>query len=70
VYGDLGLFNECSAEVKEFPAFQLDVENQCPWRDGVRLPLTPKAFSVLQYLVELITESPSDRREAAASHTG
>jgi len=42
---------------KEFAEFRLDVANQCLWRradgrDGDRIPLTPKAFGVLQYLVE------------------
>jgi TolB-like protein len=38
--------------VKEFLQFRLDAENQCLWREGERVTLTPKAFSVLQYLVD------------------
>ncbi|MGD1098459.1 MAG: winged helix-turn-helix domain-containing protein [Bryobacteraceae bacterium] len=38
--------------MKEFPPFRLDVVNQCLWREGERIALTPKAFSVLQYLVQ------------------
>src|SRR5580700_3118300 len=43
--------------MKEFPPFRLDEVNQCLWRrvngaDEQRIPLTPKAFSVLRYLLE------------------
>ena len=43
--------------MKEFPPFRLDPDNQCLWRrtkagDDERIRLTPKAFAVLQYLVE------------------
>ena len=43
--------------MKEFPPFRLDPGNQCLWRrtetaDDERIRLTPKAFAVLQYLVE------------------
>src|SRR6267142_3856795 len=42
--------------MREFPPFRLDTVNQCRWRgDGVaeeRILLAPKAFGVLQYLVE------------------
>jgi DNA-binding winged helix-turn-helix (wHTH) protein len=42
--------------MREFPPFRLDTANQCLWRgDGVaeeRIPLAPKAFDVLRYLVE------------------
>jgi TolB-like protein/DNA-binding winged helix-turn-helix (wHTH) protein/Flp pilus assembly protein TadD len=38
--------------VKEFPPFRLDTVNRCLWRGYERVPLTPKGFSVLQYLVE------------------
>ena len=43
--------------MKEFPPFRLDLVNQCLWRGGdgageQRIPLTPKAFAVLRYLVE------------------
>lgn len=35
-----------------FGAFQLDSANECLWRDGQRLTLTPRPFAVLRYLVE------------------
>lgn len=38
--------------MKEFQPFRLDVHNQCLWRAELRIPLTPKAFSLLEYLVE------------------
>ena len=42
--------------MREFPPLRLDTVNQCLWRgDGVaeeRIPLAPKAFDVLRYLVE------------------
>ncbi|HEY6341628.1 MAG TPA: winged helix-turn-helix domain-containing protein [Bryobacteraceae bacterium] len=38
--------------MKEFPPFRLDTVNQCLWRGDQRVPLRPKGFSVLQYLVE------------------
>ena len=38
--------------MKSFPPFQLDTVNQCLWREGARVPLTPKAFDVLRFLVE------------------
>jgi DNA-binding winged helix-turn-helix (wHTH) protein len=43
--------------MKEFPPFRLDTVNECLWRhrddgDDERIRLTPKAFAVLQYLVE------------------
>ena len=42
--------------MREFPPFRLDPANQCLWRgEGVaeeRIPLAPKAFDVLRYLVE------------------
>src|SRR6266478_2993852 len=43
--------------MKEFPPFRLDARNQCLWRTGEmereeRIPVTPKAFAVLQHLVE------------------
>jgi DNA-binding response OmpR family regulator len=45
------------ANTKVFPPFRLDTINQCLWRRGEageeeRVLLTPKAFSVLRYLVE------------------
>jgi predicted ATPase/DNA-binding winged helix-turn-helix (wHTH) protein len=38
--------------MKQFACFQLDTQNQCLWRNGDRIPLTPKPFAVLRYLVE------------------
>jgi TolB-like protein/Tfp pilus assembly protein PilF len=37
--------------VKEFSPFRLDDEGQCLWRGQERVTLTPKAFSILCYLV-------------------
>jgi predicted ATPase len=38
--------------MKQFACFQLDTRNECLWRNGERIPLTPKPFAVLRYLVE------------------
>jgi TolB-like protein/DNA-binding winged helix-turn-helix (wHTH) protein/Tfp pilus assembly protein PilF len=38
--------------MKSFKAFQLDPANHILWRNGDRVPLTPKGFDVLAYLVE------------------
>jgi len=38
--------------MKLFRSFRLDPGNQCLWRGEHRVPLTPKAFDVLRYLVE------------------
>jgi DNA-binding winged helix-turn-helix (wHTH) protein len=38
--------------MKLFGPFRLDTVNQCLWRAEARMPLTPKAFDVLRYLVE------------------
>jgi DNA-binding winged helix-turn-helix (wHTH) protein/tetratricopeptide (TPR) repeat protein len=35
-----------------FDPFRLDIDNQCLWRGDTRVPLMPKPFAVLQYLVE------------------
>jgi DNA-binding winged helix-turn-helix (wHTH) protein len=35
-----------------FRTFRLDLANQCLWRGEHSVPLTPKAFDVLRYLVE------------------
>ena len=52
--------------MKEFPPFRFDTANQCLWRshdtgEDERVLLAPKAFGVLQYLVEhahrLVTHS-------------
>jgi len=38
--------------MKSFKAFRLDMVNHLLWCDGDRVPLTPKGFDVLAYLVE------------------
>jgi DNA-binding response OmpR family regulator len=38
--------------MKSFEAFGLDTTNHLPWRDGDRVPMAPKGFDVLAYLVE------------------
>jgi DNA-binding winged helix-turn-helix (wHTH) protein/tetratricopeptide (TPR) repeat protein len=38
--------------MRSFEPFRLDVANQCLWRGDTRVPLMPKPFAVLQYLVE------------------
>jgi len=38
--------------MKEFPPFRLDDEGQCLWRGQERVTVTPKAFSILCYMVE------------------
>jgi len=38
--------------VKSFKSFRLDMANHFLWRDGNRVPLAPKGFDVLAYLVE------------------
>jgi DNA-binding winged helix-turn-helix (wHTH) protein len=38
--------------VKSFKAFRLDTANHLLWCDGDRVPVTPKGFDVLEYLVE------------------
>ena len=38
--------------MKHFGSFALDVSNQCLWKGGELVPLPPKPFAVLQYLVE------------------
>lgn len=38
--------------VPKFGDFKLDVANECLWRGGERLTLTPRPFAVLRYLVE------------------
>jgi TolB-like protein/DNA-binding winged helix-turn-helix (wHTH) protein/Flp pilus assembly protein TadD len=38
--------------VKSFKAFRLDTLNHLLWRDADRVPLAPKGFDVLAYLVE------------------
>src|ERR1700750_725175 len=38
--------------MKRFGCVQLDAANECLWCDGQQVPLAPKPFSVLRYLVE------------------
>src|SRR5215470_10098039 len=38
--------------MKVFHSFRLDSLNQCLWRGEQRIPITPKAFDVLRYLVD------------------
>ena len=38
--------------MKSFQSFRLDTANQCLWRGQKRVPIAPKAFDVLRYLVE------------------
>ncbi len=38
--------------MKSFQSFRLDTANQCLWRGQERVPIPPKAFDVLRYLVE------------------
>jgi TolB-like protein/DNA-binding winged helix-turn-helix (wHTH) protein/Tfp pilus assembly protein PilF len=38
--------------MKAFQSFRLDTENQCLWREEDRVPIPPKAYDVLRYLVE------------------
>src|SRR6202048_1395253 len=38
--------------MKACRSFRLDPSNQCLWQGERRVPLTPKAFDVLRYLVE------------------
>lgn len=38
--------------MKSFPPFRLDPVNHCLWRGGARVPLSPKAFDLLHYLIE------------------
>jgi len=38
--------------MKFFHSFRLDSLNQCLWHDQQRVPITPKAFDVLRYLVD------------------
>ena len=45
---DLGVFHG----MKQFEPFGLDAENECLWQKGTQIPLPPKPFAVLRYLVE------------------
>src|SRR5258708_7405798 len=41
-----------STQVKSFHSFRLDAINHCLWRGEERVPLGPKAFDLLRYLVD------------------
>jgi DNA-binding winged helix-turn-helix (wHTH) protein len=41
-----------SCYVKSFHSFRLDTANHCLWRGQERVPIAPKAYDVLRYLVE------------------
>src|SRR5580658_975664 len=41
-----------SQVAKIFASFRLDPVNQCLWREGDQVPLAPKPFAVLRYLVD------------------
>src|SRR5258707_4487264 len=57
--------------MKLFKTFRLDTANHLLWRNGDRVPLAPKAFDLLAYLVEhagrLVT--PDEILEALWSET-
>ena len=38
--------------MKWFESFGLDTLNECLWKDGAQIPLPPKPFAVLRYLVD------------------
>jgi predicted ATPase len=38
--------------MKQFDCFQIDAANECLWREGQQVPLAPKPFAVLRYLVD------------------
>jgi len=38
--------------MRSFQSFRLDTANQCLWRGHKRVPIPPKAYDVLRYLVE------------------
>jgi predicted ATPase len=38
--------------MKQFQSFGLDTSNECLWRNGVQIALSPKLFAVLRYLVD------------------
>src|ERR1700730_9434862 len=38
--------------MKSFQSFRLDTANQCLWHGQERVPIPPKAYDVLRYLVE------------------
>src|SRR5262249_20761555 len=38
--------------MSHFHCVHMDAVNQCLWRDGIRISLTPKAFAIFQYLAD------------------
>ena len=38
--------------LKQFECFRLDRSNECLWCNAIQVPLAPKPFAVLRYLVE------------------
>ena len=48
----MGSAGAWSRSVKSFEPFRLDMANHILWRDSDPVPITPKAFDVLAYLVE------------------
>jgi TolB-like protein/DNA-binding winged helix-turn-helix (wHTH) protein len=57
--------------MKSFKAFRLDTANHLLWRNGDRVPLAPKGFDVLAYLVERAGRvvTPDEILEALWSET-
>jgi len=49
-------YQHCGGLFKEFGPFRLDTDNQCLWRgdngEDERLPLKPKPFAILRYLMD------------------
>ena len=43
---------KATATLKQFESFRLDRSNECLWLNATQLPLPPKPFAVLRYLVE------------------
>ena len=48
----IGYSDPLIRSMKCFDQFKLDVTNQCLWRGDARVPVMPKPFDVLTYLVE------------------
>lgn len=44
--------NNPASSMKAFHSFRLDTANHCLWRGEERVPIPPKAYDVLRYLVE------------------
>ena len=50
------------ARCVSFPPFRLDYTNECLWRAGARIDLTPKAFAALKELIEASGELVTKER--------